>query len=286
MDILDNYFVYLRTERRLSESTINSYTCSIKHFRFYLSRHGIELEQAKRVDILGYAESLGNAKALTIKKRIKDIRPFYKFALKRHRTEVLSDPTIGFRLVQKYKNRPAYFQRPEDITDVLNLIQINDKKTFRERLVLELLYSAGIRVSELTHIKIKDVNYSKSLIKILAKGNKERFVYVIPSVMKLLNKFATAYCHRQWYLFPYRQSCMSPKTVRCIVQKYFPAKIYGRVHPHTFRHSLATHLLQSGAPLQAVQIVLGHKCSVSTSRYTHFNKGDNLRKHEMCHPKG
>ena len=220
-------------------------------------------------------QSINRISSATIKRRVSTIRNFYLFLQKR---EVISfivpeikTPKIGIKL-------PNYLT-VEEVDKLLSIPDINTFKGLRDKTMLEIMYSCGLRVSELISLKKKDINIKNSFIRIIGKGNKERIIPIGEIALEYLNKY--------FELLSYNSKINNSKNVfinkhgQPLTRQYFfkiikyysiKANINKNISPHTLRHSFATHLLENGAPLIAVKNLLGHESINTTQIYTHVNE--------------
>ena len=220
-------------------------------------------------------QSINRISSATIKRRVSTIRNFYLFLQKR---EVISfivpeikTPKIGIKL-------PNYLTI-EEVDKLLSIPDINTFKGLRDKTMLEIMYSCGLRVSELISLKKKDINIKNSFIRIIGKGNKERIIPIGEIALEYLNKY--------FGLLSYSPKINNSKNVFInknglpLTRQYFfkiikyysiKANINKNISPHTLRHSFATHLLENGAPLIAVKNLLGHESINTTQIYTHVNE--------------
>ena len=220
-------------------------------------------------------QSINRISSATIKRRVSTIRNFYLFLQKR---EIISfivpeikTPKIGIKL-------PNYLTI-EEVDKLLSIPDINTFKGLRDKTMLEIMYSCGLRVSELISLKKKDINIKNSFIRIIGKGNKERIIPIGEIALEYLNKY--------FGLLSYSPKINNSKNVFInknglpLTRQYFfkiikyysiKANINKNISPHTLRHSFATHLLENGAPLIAVKNLLGHESINTTQIYTHVNE--------------
>ena len=220
-------------------------------------------------------QSINRISSATIKRRVSTIRNFYLFLQK---IEVISfivpeikTPKIGIKL-------PNYLTI-EEVDKLLSIPDINTFKGLRDKTMLEIMYSCGLRVSELISLKKKDINIKNSFIRIIGKGNKERIIPIGEIALEYLNKY--------FELLSYNSKINNSKNVFInknglpLTRQYFfkiikyysiKANINKNISPHTLRHSFATHLLENGAPLIAVKNLLGHESINTTQIYTHVNE--------------
>ena len=220
-------------------------------------------------------QSINRISSSTIKRRVSTIRNFYLFLQKR---EVISfivpeikTPKIGIKL-------PNYLTI-EEVDKLLSIPDINTFKGLRDKTMLEIMYSCGLRVSELISLKKKDINIKNSFIRIIGKGNKERIIPIGEIALEYLNKYFELLSYspkinNSKYVFINKNGLSLTRQYFFKIIKYYSIKanINKNISPHTLRHSFATHLLENGAPLIAVKNLLGHESINTTQIYTHVNE--------------
>ncbi len=284
-EYVDRFLRYLGTERGASEHTIRSYRKDLE--TFFEHTHS-QAEAVDMTDVRGYVAAQINSglKKSTVGRRLASVRSFFKFL---HREGLIkSNPA---RLVNAPK-LPKPLPKFLTVDDVFSLVEKPEGIGFRparDRAILELLYSSGLRVGELSGLNADDLNIRDGLVKARGKGKKERLVpmgrkavdamkaYLIERV--LLKKKDNA-------LFLNRSGTrLTDRGVRRIVVKYARAILLdSRIGPHTLRHTFATHLLQGGADLRVIQELLGHSSLSTTQKYTHLDITHLMDVYDKAHP--
>ena len=270
---------FLIIEKGLTLSSIESYKYDLTIFyndiKNKLENNNLHKLKIEFIYDFIKNQSINRISSATIKRRISTIRNFYLFLQKR---EVISfivpeikTPKIGIKL-------PNYLTI-EEVDKLLSIPDINTFKGLRDKTMLEIMYSCGLRVSELISLKKKDINIKNSFIRIIGKGNKERIIPIGEIALEYLNKY--------FELLSYNSKLNNSKNVFInknglpLTRQYFfkiikyysiKANINKNISPHTLRHSFATHLLENGAPLIAVKNLLGHESINTTQIYTHVNE--------------
>lgn len=262
-----NFLEYIKT-KGFSGHTYDNYKKDLmSFFSFFPNKKTKEITVS---DIRNYIRSLYNKKYLasTISRHISTLKSFYKYL--ENEGIIQNNPMILISNPKKEKLLPNYLNY-EDLEKLLNTPDINTKNGLRDALILEMLYSTGIRVSELVNIKIEDINFSEKKILIFGKGRKERIVFYGSNLEILLNKYLEK--HRENYLFTNtKNGKLNERTVREIVSTNAKkAHINVKVTPHTLRHTYATHMLNDGADLKSVGDLLGHENLSTTQIYTHVS---------------
>jgi integrase/recombinase XerD len=295
LDILvDGYVNYLLVEKGLSEKTIEAYSRDLAEYISFIKRSKINHVSDKDTTVilkhLIELRDVGLA-ARSRARHLVTLRGFYKFLV--HEKVLKSDPTKIIDLPKSGLRLPDVLS----IGDIKTLISMPDVKTprgLRDCAMLELLYAAGLRVSELINVKMQSVNIEAGFVRVFGKGSKERVVPIgLYAKEKIDNyiKYGRAIVlknHTSQYLFVARAGKpMTRQGFWKLLKKYgVKAQIIKAITPHSLRHSFASHLLEGGADLRSVQIMLGHVDISSTQIYTHVAH-EHLRKmHEKFHPRG
>ena len=277
---------FLKLEKSFSENTIDGYLHDIEKLTQFLEykKHTLfpkELELKHFQEFLKWVNELGmNARSQA--RMISGIKSFYKYLLlenliQNNPTSLLETPKIGRKLPDTLS--------PEDIDRIINAIDLSKPEGERNRAMLDTLYSSGLRVSELVNLKISNLFFNDGFIKVIGKGDKERLVPIGSVAMKHIGLYQkNARCHisvkkgNEDILFLNRRGTKLSRVMVFIMIKEFVEKsgLKKKVSPHTFRHSFATHLIEGGADLRAVQEMLGHESITTTEIYTHLDR-DYLR---------
>lgn len=288
IDKLNSFLEYLDIEKNYSINTINSYNKDISSFISFLKQNNIDnvdYNIIRKYLIYLYEKKYKNK---TIARHISSLKSFYKFL---YRNDFIKEnPFILISTPKIEKLLPNYL----NITDLEILINVSDNSSLglRNRLIIEMLYSTGVRVSELVNIKMSDIDFSNKRITILGKGNKERNVlygktcenYLIEYIDKSRSKLIKKDCE---YLFLNKNgTTLSDRGVRLIINDIVKkSSLRLNVSPHTFRHTFATHLLSNGADLKTVQELLGHENISTTGIYTHVSNEHLRNVYLNSHPR-
>jgi integrase/recombinase XerD len=286
---LDNIWL----EKGLSKHTLSSYKSDLDHFSRWLVAQNYLLEQASRVDIQAYLSHMlasGN-NARSSARFLSCIRGFYRFLLRER--IIQQDPTLDIKSPKLGRSLPKFLTESE-VEKLLAAPDVSDPIGMRDRAMLELLYACGLRVSELTSLTIGSLNLRQGVIRVRGKGNKERLIPMGQEAMLWLERY-----HREArpllldnqpaeILFPSnRAQAMTRQTfwhrIKLYAQK---ADIRTPLSPHTLRHAFATHLLNHGADLRVVQLLLGHSDLSTTQIYTHIAQARMQALHAQHHPRG
>lgn len=292
--IVQDFINYLRIERNLSANTIAAYQNDLLRYCQFL-----EENQIKRPDLINIQaiqnfintlSGLGLA-ASSLCRNFSSIRAFHKFMLgenlvKSDPAELLQAPRLPSRLPQ--------ILELHEIEKIIKVIDVTIKKGIRDRAIIETLYSTGVRVSELITLKMSDVFFHHGVIRVFGKGSKERIVPFGEQARKAIKNYITAVRSllarsqrsRDVLFLNLRGTPLSRMGVWKIIQEYVKlAGIHKKVSPHVFRHSFATHLLEGGANLRAVQEMLGHADISTTQIYMHLDRAYLIEQHRTFHPR-
>ena len=277
--ILSDFRSYLKLERSLSANTVSAYGRDAQSLCDYLKKEGIDnIEDVRGEHLTAYVESL-SAAGITKRSQarvISSIKSFFRFleddgAIKENPCDMLDAPKM-----QKYL--PSVLS-VEEVTAVLDSVDLSKPQGHRNRAILEMLYSCGLRVSELVNLRISDLFFGEGFIRVIGKGNKQRLIPVGEPAVKAVGFWMDI--RRHWpvakgsedILFLNRRgSKMTREMVFHIVKEQAElAGIHKEISPHTFRHSFATHMVENGADLRVVQEMLGHESILTTEIYTHID---------------
>lgn len=283
--LVEQFIRYLETERGFSNHTVRAYRKDVEDFLKHIK---IEPQKADLMDIRGFIASQMK-KGLTktsVSRQISSIRTFFRFLyregyVKTNPAKLVSSPKSEHHL-------PKYLS----VDDAFSLMEKPEGIGFipaRDKAVLELLYSSGLRVSELAGLNIEDLNIKERLIIVHGKGRKKR---ILPIGSKAIDAIKTYLVERlltkkkEKALFLNRLGTrLTDRGIRRIVVKYSKAiQIKGNIGPHTLRHSFASHMLQGGADLRVIQELLGHKSLSTTQRYTHLDIKHLVDVYDKAHP--
>ncbi len=292
--LVEQYLDYLLLEKRLASNSIDSYLQDLDEYTRFLENNQIsDITSLDTAGILSWLVNL-KKKGLTSKSRARHlvtIRGFHKF--------LIQEGIASVNPVQHIDIPKTGLHLPEIITyeEIVSLLEIPDKtkpRGLRNAAMLEILYGAGLRVSELINMKVKDINLKADFVRIFGKGSKERIIpigsYARDVTIKWIETARPMLLknYSSQYLFVARAGKpMTRQSFWKILKNYARlAGLTGRVSPHTLRHSFATHLLERGADLRSVQAMLGHSDISTTQIYTHISREYLIEMHKKYHPRG
>lgn len=271
-DDLEDYLKYLKYNKNYSDNTIISYRDDILEYLEFLRKECLSLYDVKYSDIrflLDYYNNM-HLKNLSIRRKISSLKGFYKYLCRMGKTD--DNPFSYVTLPKKEKKLPQYLNYNEMI-EIFEIIDISDILGLRNRLIMELLYATGIRVSELVNIKINDIDLSNRSIVVTGKGDKSRIVFFNDITKKFLEKYIKESKENRksdYLILNNYGKGITTRGIRLIMEKIIKeTSIIKNVHPHIIRHTFATHLLNNGCDLLTVQELLGHASISTTGIYTH-----------------
>ena len=294
LDYLDQFIEYISSERNFSEHTLRAYSTDIVEFVGFSDRGESltpgDIDHLMLRSYLAHLRDSGRSKA-TMARKLASLRTFLKYLV---REEIMEDnPAADMRTPRKEKRLPTVL----DEAQVRKLIEQPDTSTFlglRDRAILEILYSTGIRASELVGANIEDADLIGEVIKVRGKRKKERLAHLGSYATAAINDYLDArrlqprgpmFDKRALILNRFGQR-LSDRSLRRTINKYFrQAALLLKVTPHTLRHSFATHLLDRGADLRSVQELLGHESLQTTQIYTHVSTERLKKVYEKAHPR-
>ncbi|WP_439129657.1 site-specific tyrosine recombinase XerD [Polaribacter sp.] len=278
---IKDYQMYLQIERGLSKNTIDNYSRDLKKLTFFLEEKAINISPITiNGDIIKQFiyETAKSVNPRSQARIISGIRSFFDYLVFEdyrddNPTDLLETPKIGRKLPDTLS--------PLEIDSLIAAIDLSHSQGERNRTILEIMYSCGLRVSEVITLKISDLFFDEGFIRVLGKGNKERYVPVHHEAKKFVNLYRTTIRNQieavkgfEDTLFLNRRGKGLTRQMIFTILKDLSEKInlQKKISPHTLRHSFATHLLQNGADLRAIQQMLGHESITTTEVYVHVDK--------------
>lgn len=292
MQQLDAFIDHLWLEDGLSKNTLESYRADLTQFAHWLQQQKSDLLTANQAHIQHYlAVKFPLSKPRSIGRLIASLRRFYRYCLRENIIEV--DPSLQIESPKLPRSLPKSLNEQE-VEDLLHAPNINEPIGLRDRAMLELLYASGLRVSELVNIKVSEVSTQDGVVRVTGKGNKTRLVpmgeeaadwivrYMKFSRTELLQKKMS-----DSLFVTNRAAAMTRQAFWYLIKRYaLQAGINKPMSPHVLRHAFATHLLNHGADLRVVQMLLGHSDISTTQIYTHVARERLKSLHSVHHPRG
>lgn len=299
--MIEKYLRYLKIERNASVHTITSYKNDLTSFnnfcktQFEIAPSNVDINLITRLTLrlwLGNLSEEGFAKS-SIARKVAALKSFFKYCFKRGYIE--KNPAHLLVIPKKEKTLPKTVT-PDDIVRLLESIDISSPQGLQDRAILEILYSTGIRVSELVSLNILDVDLRSSQISVIGKGNKQRMIPIGSTAHRIIKEFlrersklygkrTDADAHRALFLAASGQRIYD-RSIRHTVERYL--KIHSEVtqkSPHVLRHSFATHMLDNGADIRIIKEFLGHSNLAATQIYTHTSVERLKNVYEQAHPR-
>ncbi len=289
-----DYSNYLKLERGLSKNSISSYVLDLKKLVNYLEEHEIKSNPINIKAITVQEFIYDAAKSLNSRSQsrlISALRGFFDYLIfedyrNTNPLALIESPKIGRKLPDTLSI--------EEIDTLISVIDLSTLQGERNRAIIETLYSCGLRVSELTNLKISDLFFDEGFIMVTGKGNKQRFVPISPLTQKYIHLYKNdvrphipiVEAFRDTLFLNRRGKQLTRAMIFTIVKQLaVKADIDKTISPHTFRHSFATHLLENGADLRSIQLMLGHESITTTEIYMHIDKSHLSKVINTYHPR-
>ena len=302
-DLIDQFIEYLKSQKRYSEHTLRNYKIDLRQFsEFVVLREGrpggenfnVGIERIDSQVIRAYLGSLyGRFRRSTIARKLSAVRSFFLFLERKGLTRW--NPAADIATPKLEKNMPTYLL----VDEVFRLFERPDKEkplALRDLAILEVLYSCGFRVSELEALTLSSIDFDERLVRVIGKGDKERIVPIGRQALTAVKKYpkATQYLRRKKggisqsdpLFINFRGKGLSGRSIGRIIKKYaIESGLTADISPHSMRHTFATHLLDGGADLRAVQELLGHESLSTTQKYTHVSLDRLMEVYDKAHPR-
>jgi integrase/recombinase XerC len=298
-DLIQQYADHLRNERNVSFHTLRNYLSDLAQFRQFLMDRELSLEgktvDVHKVDIhvvRAYLAALTkDRKKSSIGRKLAALKGFFRYLVATHQID--KDPLLLINSPKQEKPLPKFLS-VDDVFQLLGGIKLRTPLDIRDRAILEVFYSTGIRVSELVGLNWSDVDFELGIVRVLGKGSKERIVPIGKMALDALRDYSLE-VSKKWNLpckgenpvfLNNRAGRITTRSVARLVEKHLKeVGIAVKVSPHGLRHTFATHLLNSGADLRVIQEMLGHVSLSTTQRYTHLNLDQLTAVYDKAHPR-
>lgn len=289
-DIQKTFLYMLKVERHFSDHTLKSYHDDIVQFNDFLYQECLDLNDFEYKDARNYLSFLysKNLKRTTVSRKISTLRTFYEYWMTQDESVV--NPFVQLVHPKKEQYLPQFFYE-EEMEALFKTVDTDSKKGMRDKVILELLYATGIRVSELVHIKTQDLDMKLPGVKVLGKGNKERFIpfgeFCKQSIERYLKEFKPLkHVDHDYLIINMQGQPITERGVRYVLNDVVKRTSgVTNIHPHKLRHTFATHLLNQGADLRTVQSLLGHVNLSTTGKYTHVSNQQLRKVYLNAHPR-
>ena len=298
--LIRQYVDHLRNERNVSPHTLRNYRSDLVQFNQFLVQRELCLGQAGTVDVRkvdihvarAYLAALTkNRKKSSMGRKLAALKGFFRYLVAIRHIE--KDPLRLIHSPKQEKPLPNFLS-VDDVFQLLGAIKVNSSLDVRDRAILEVFYSTGIRASELVGLNWSDVDFQLGIIRVVGKGSKERIVPIGEVALQTLRDYGQE-VRETWSLpctganpafLNHRGGRITTRSVARVVEKHLrEAGIAVKMGPHGLRHSFATHLLNSGADLRVIQELLGHASLSTTQRYTHLNLDELTAVYDKAHPR-
>jgi len=290
---IDRFLDAVWMERGLSPNTLAAYRADLTALDRWLEQHEAELTGAQRGDLLAFmaARVQAGARPRSTARQLSSFRRFYRYLVREG--ALREDPTAQIAMPKVGRSLPRSLTE-EEVEALLAAPTVSDPLGHRDRTMLEVLYATGLRVSELVNLKLSQVNLNQGVLRIVGKGDRERLIPLGEEAVQWVQQFLQGprveiLLERQTdYLFPTRRGDrMTRQAFWHIIKRYArKAGVDKELSPHTLRHAFATHLLNHGADLRVVQMLLGHSDLSTTQIYTHVARERLKDLHSQHHPRG
>ncbi len=282
---LENYRNYLKYERAYSDNTVSAYMNDLNKYEEFLKK---DILKSDTEDLEKYLKYIKNLESTTVAHKITSIKSYFNYNIKRGIVSV--NPADKVSRPKFTKHLPDYLTE-EEVGKLLD-VEVKSPYDYRNKTILELLYSSGIRISELVNIKTPNYDSEECLIRIMGKGSKERIVPLGDYAVNIMNDYMNNYRplinkkHTDYVFINNRGDKISRQFIFKVIKKEALKKgIKKDISPHTLRHTFATHLLKNGADLRIIQELLGHENISTTQIYTHVTNNKLKSDYETYFPK-
>jgi integrase/recombinase XerC len=281
---------YLETERNVSPHTLSAYRRDLEQFATFLLREkgdGVAAADVEHLLLRRYLAFLGkNTKKSSVGRKLAAIRSFFRYLL---RSGVVAKNPAELIATPKKENRLPFHLDIDQVTSLVEAPADDQKHVLRDRAILEMLYSCGLRVSELTGLDIGELDLSGGMVRVMGKGGKERIVPVgsraVTAVREYLHERGEQGGSGALFLNTRGQRINRRSVARIVDAHVLRIAAFKRISPHVLRHTFATHMLEGGADLRAIQELLGHASLSTTQKYTHVGIDRLMEVYDKAHPK-
>jgi len=291
-ELINEFLRFYRIEKNSSGNTIKSYRYDLEKFKKFVVKNEYNIENFNKNNILKYFYELRKMKysSSTVYRIYCSLKEFFRYITKK---DIISqNPMEDMSPPKRAKKLPMVLSE-KDIEELLNVIDKKSIKGKRDYAIVEFMYGTGVRISELIGMRVNNILWEYSVIRVLGKGNKERLVPIGYYAKKAVNEYLNyrkskmkKIVDREYLFLNLRGKKLSRSGVYRILKKYFVKIGADEAHPHTLRHSFATHMLNKGADIRYVQEMLGHSDIITTQIYTHVSQEKIRESYYKYHPRG
>lgn len=283
---LDKFKNYLEAEKKYSILTVNAYTKDLEEFKDYLESLGISFSKnLEYTFIRNWIVFLSKNKISpsSINRKISSLKAYYKFLI--NIKEIKKSPLRNHTSLRT-KSKVVSPMNEAEMKEVFNLFKTSGKELTRDSMIIDVLYSTGLRRAELINLKKHDIYFDDQVIKVLGKRNKERLVPLLPGLLKKLKLYSTNIKEDSFLFQSKNGNKISPSTIYRVVNKYLRnISTKTKISPHVLRHTFATHILNNGADINSIKEILGHKSLASTQIYTKIKIPTIVNDYMKNHPR-
>jgi len=286
-DLAREFLTYIQVEKGLSRNTLQNYARDVRRLQVWAAGKGTQVNALQRKDLREWIASMSREGLApsSVARAVSAARSFFKFLmLDRH---VQRDPTEDIHTPQKRSRLPKFLTE-EEMERLLRAPDINTDVGVRDRALLELMYAAGLRVSELCGLKVADVDLDGAIVSCFGKGSKQRRIPIGKSAVHWLQRYLAVRDRlgsNNPVLFLNRGRALTRQLAWSIIKTYAAKAEVPNISPHTLRHSFGTHLMQHGADSRSVQALLGHSDISTTEIYTHITDMHMRKAYDRFHPR-
>tara|TARA_A100001011_G_scaffold340475_1_gene372623 strand:+ start:11891 stop:12757 length:867 start_codon:yes stop_codon:yes gene_type:complete len=283
---LDKFKNYLEAEKKYSILTVNAYTKDLKEFIGFIESTGISFN--KNIEYTFIRNwiiflSKNRISANSINRKISSLKAYFKFLI--NIKEIKKSPLRNHTSLRT-KSKVVNPLNEVEMKEVFDLFKTSEKELTRDSMIIDILYSTGLRRAELINLKKSDIYFDDQVIKVLGKRNKERLVPMLPGLVKKIKLYSTNIKEDSFLLQSKNGNKISPSTIYRVVNKYLrKISTKTKISPHVLRHTFATHILNNGADINSIKEILGHKSLASTQIYTKIKIPTIVNDYMKNHPR-
>ena len=283
---LDKFKNYLEAEKKYSILTVNAYTKDLEEFKDFLESTGTSLNKnIEYTFIRNWIVFLSKNKISpnSINRKVSSLKAYFKFLV--NIKEIKKSPLRNHTSLRT-KSKVVNPLNETEMKEVFKLFKTSEKELTRDSMIIDILYSTGLRRAELINLKKSDIYFDDQVIKVLGKRNKERLVPMLPGLVKKLKLYSRNLEEDSFLLQSKNGNKISPSTIYRVVNKYLRSiSTKTKISPHVLRHTFATHMLNNGADINSIKEILGHKSLASTQIYTKIKIPTIVNDYMKNHPR-